>query len=50
MAALSRRRVVCAGVAELGVFLEPRALHSRELVVAAVNDNQSTVLPGGAHW
>ncbi|CAI7997267.1 Sentrin-specific protease 8 [Geodia barretti] len=36
--------------AELRIFLEPLALHTKDLVLLAVNDNQSNTHAGGAHW
>lgn len=41
----------CAGRdAELQMFLEPLALHTKDLVLLAVNDNQSNRHAGGSHW
>ena len=41
---------LCTGHAELGVFLEPLCLQDRQMVVLAVNNNQSTDHAGGSHW
>ena len=42
---------VCAGDGpELQVFLEPLSLHDKDLVLLAVNDNQSRCAAGGTHW
>lgn len=35
---------------ELGVFLEPLLLTSKELVVVPVNNNQDPSSSGGSHW
>lgn len=39
----------CPG-SELGIFLEPLNLHSKKVVVLAVNDNDSLDKAGGTHW
>ena len=35
---------------ELGMFLDPLSLHSKEVVVLVVNNNASTDSAGGSHW
>ena len=32
------------------MFLEPLNLHSKDVVVLAVNDNSSSECAGGSHW
>ena len=35
---------------ELRVFLEPLGLQEKQLIVLAVNNNQSVEYAGGSHW